>query len=214
MAATESRAQSASKLVSPLGIAVLALLFERPMHPYEMYQLLVQRHEERNVKIRPGSLYHTVDRLAGAELVRATGIDRLGNRPERTTYEVTTSGRTALRARLSEALATPIAEYPLFPLALSEAHNLEADIVVDLLRKRIAALEDDANELTALGDVAAENGVPRVFLLDLGYRRAVVAAEITWLRTLVDEIAQGELPWLGPNYKHVPSTPTVAATET
>ncbi|MBJ8340980.1 PadR family transcriptional regulator [Antrihabitans sp. YC3-6] len=214
MAATESRTQSAAKLVSPLGIAVLALLFERPMHPYEMYQLLVQRHEERNVKIRPGSLYHTVDRLAGAELVRATGIDRLGNRPERTTYEVTTSGRTALRARLGEALATPVEEYPLFPLALSEAHNLEADVVVDMLKQRIAALEDHADELTALGDVAAENGVPRVFWLDIGYRRVVVDAEITWLRALVADIAEGQLPWMGPNYKHVQSTPTVAANET
>ena len=214
MAATESRTQSAAKLVSPLGIAVLALLFERPMHPYEMYQLLVQRHEERNVKIRPGSLYHTVDRLAGAELVRATGIDRLGNRPERTTYEVTTSGRTALRARLGEALATPVEEYPLFPLALAEAHNLEANVVVDMLKQRIAALEDDADELTALGDGAAENDVPRVFWLDIGYRRAVVDAEITWLRALVVEIADGQLPWMGPNYKHVQSMPTVAANET
>ena len=42
--------------LTPLGLAALALLAERPMHPYEMYQTLVHRREDRNVKVRPGSL--------------------------------------------------------------------------------------------------------------------------------------------------------------
>ncbi|MBF6479881.1 PadR family transcriptional regulator, partial [Nocardia cyriacigeorgica] len=32
--------QRTGATVTPLAIAVLALLEERPMHPYEMYQLL------------------------------------------------------------------------------------------------------------------------------------------------------------------------------
>lgn len=71
----------AATALTPLGITVLALLFERPMHPYEMYQLLIQRRDDRLVKIRPGSLYHTVDRLERQELVVALGTEREGNRP-------------------------------------------------------------------------------------------------------------------------------------
>ncbi|BAS16724.1 transcriptional regulator protein [Arthrobacter sp. Hiyo8] len=44
--------------LTPLGVAALALLVEAPMHPYEMYQLLMARHEDRLVKVRPGTLYH------------------------------------------------------------------------------------------------------------------------------------------------------------
>ena len=40
--------------LTSLGVSVLALLRERPMHGYEMFQTLVQRHADRIVKVRPG----------------------------------------------------------------------------------------------------------------------------------------------------------------
>jgi DNA-binding PadR family transcriptional regulator len=33
--------------LTPLGVAVLALLTEGPMHAYEMYQLLLKRRNDR-----------------------------------------------------------------------------------------------------------------------------------------------------------------------
>jgi DNA-binding PadR family transcriptional regulator len=56
--------------VSSLGISVLALLRARLMHGYEMFQTLVERHADRIVKVRPGSLYHVVDRLTEEKLIR------------------------------------------------------------------------------------------------------------------------------------------------
>lgn len=50
--------------LTPLGISALSLLVEEPMHPYKMYQPLMARHEDRLVKVRPGTLYHAVGRLA------------------------------------------------------------------------------------------------------------------------------------------------------
>ena len=41
------------KVRNPLAFAVLGSLSERPMHPYEMYQTLLQRREDYLVKIRP-----------------------------------------------------------------------------------------------------------------------------------------------------------------
>ena len=46
--------------LSPLALSTLALLTERPMHPYEMYQLMLQRREDRVVKVSAGSLYRAV----------------------------------------------------------------------------------------------------------------------------------------------------------
>jgi DNA-binding PadR family transcriptional regulator len=54
--------------VTSLGISVLALLRERPMHGYEMFQTLTARHADRMLKVRPGSLYHVVNRLTGEKL--------------------------------------------------------------------------------------------------------------------------------------------------
>src|SRR6266545_791325 len=161
--------------LTPLAVSVLALLVEKPMHPYEMYNLLIGRHEDRIVKVRPGSLYHTVERLAGQELVQATGTERAGNRPERTTYTITAAGRAALRDRVTEMLATRVEEFPEFPLAISEAHNL------------------GAAEVDGLVELARNRGVAEAYWLAADYLRAIGTAERDWIARLIERISSEEL---------------------
>jgi DNA-binding PadR family transcriptional regulator len=187
--------QQARSAVTPLAIAVLALLEERPMHPYEVYQLLIARREDLLVKVRPGSLYHTVARLADQELVRAEGVAREGNRPERTTYRVTEDGRTALRTRITEILRYPAPEYPIFPVALAEAHNLPKPDVLALLRERLEQLERDLADVEIMVTWVGMKGVPRRYWIVLPHRRATIAAEIEWVGNLRAELESGELEW-------------------
>jgi len=179
----------------PLGMAALALLAERPMHPYEMYQVLLLRKEDRIVKVRPGSLYHAINKLEEAGLVRATGIDREGNRPERTTYEITDDGHEQFLDRVEELIAEPINEYPRFPLAIGEAHNLPLPKVVQLLRTRLAALAVDREQgMSEYADVQAK-GVPARFLLDAPYLIAMHEAEVAWLEQLIVDLESGAIDW-------------------
>ncbi|WP_246002782.1 PadR family transcriptional regulator [Nocardia tenerifensis] len=188
-------AQQARPAVTPLAIAVLALLEEQPMHPYEMYQLLISRREDALIKVRPGSLYHTVARLAEQEFVHSEGVDRAGNRPERTTYRITERGRAALRHRITEIMRYPAPEYPVFPVALAEAHNLPKDDVIALLRERLGHLEAELGELATLIGWATEHKVPRRYTLVMPYLHAMVAAEIAWVSGFLAELASGELEW-------------------
>jgi len=182
--------------LTALGFVVLGLLVERPMHPYEMYQTLIDRQEDRMVKVRPGSLYHAVARLADRELIRATGTDRTGNRPERTVYELTRQGRNAQIEWCTEYLGTPIREYPVFNVALSEAHNLPESEVVDLLRRRIVLQEIEAAQLDAICAWLHEHHIPRRYWIGAEYMRAMSAAEVTWLHGLLAELAAGHVPWV------------------
>jgi DNA-binding PadR family transcriptional regulator len=66
-----------------LALAVLALLFERPMHPYEMAATLKQRNKDKSIKIRYGSLYTVIEQLSKRGLIvagepRAKVADRSG----------------------------------------------------------------------------------------------------------------------------------------
>ena len=88
--------------LTPLAVSTLALLAEREMHPYEMYQLMIRRREDRVIKVSAGSLYRAVERLASDRLIAANGIERAGHRPERTVYAITDAGRAELAARESE----------------------------------------------------------------------------------------------------------------
>lgn len=187
--------RGASPALTPMAIAVLALLEEKPMHPYEMYQLLTVRREDYLLKIRPGSLYHTVDRLAEQEFVYAEGTGRAGNRPERTIYRLADKGRIALRARVADILIQPVREYPIFPVALAEAHNLPRAEVITALRERIAWIDLDIAELDALRGWVQQKNVPRRYWMVLDYIYGQRTAEATWLRDFVAELESGELPW-------------------
>jgi len=181
--------------LTPLAIKGLALLAERPMHPYEMYQLMLERQEDRFVKVRPGSLYHAVERLQQAKLVEVTGTDREGNRPERTTYAITAEGRTVLTSRVRELLQQPVSEYPHFPLALSEAHNLPADEAVSDLRQHVAALDDDIVVIDSFLRAARAGGKKETYLVPGDYLLAMSIAQRDWINRLITRIETKEFAW-------------------
>lgn len=197
--------------LTTLGIAVLALLRERPMHPYEMYQLLLDRREDFLIKVRPGSLYHTVDRFTEQELVRIVGTERDGGRPERTTYRITPKGTEELTMAVREMLRTPVNEYPQFPVALAEAHNLPREEVIELLNDRVALIETDiAGIVHALKDPRAR-GVPEAFWLEGGYVVELQKTEVRLLRRLIKRLESNELAWPYDDPAACAVSPTAAA---
>ncbi|MRJ75060.1 PadR family transcriptional regulator [Aeromicrobium sp. SMF47] len=181
--------------LKPLCISVLALLVERPMHPYEMNRLLHERHEDRFVKIRLGSLYHTVERLQADELVEAIGTEREGNRPERTTYAITAAGREAVEARVRELISRPVREYPHFALALSEAHTIGAAEATADLQQYVTALDEDIAELTALLRAARDRGIPETYWIAGDYLLTTAIAQRDWITTLITRIETKDLIW-------------------
>jgi DNA-binding PadR family transcriptional regulator len=183
------------RTLTPLALVILELLAERAMHPYEMQQLIRERHTDQVVKVRAGSLYHTVERLHRAGLIEAAQTGREGRRPERTVYRITEAGRDQFHADLRELVRTPEPEYPLFGVAMEMLGALPAQDAKDLLRRRTVALEarlaGGEQTLAAL----AKGGLPRHYTIEIEYLLAMCRAELTWVRHLVDEIGTDDLPW-------------------
>jgi DNA-binding PadR family transcriptional regulator len=184
--------------LTPLAFAALDLLNEAPMHPYEMFQTMLHRQEERNVKVRPGTLYHQVGRLAELGLAEVVGTDREGNRPERTTYTITDAGRAALADGLRRMVTEPADEYPEFHLALSVLENLPQAEAVDAVRARIVALEQQRDEYDLAIDRVHAKQLSDRYWLDVSYVRAMLTAQIEWLGSTVERISSGDIPWDGP----------------
>ena len=57
------------KVSNPLALAVLACLFERPMHPYEMASTMRERHKDESIKLNYGSLYTVTESLQRHRLI-------------------------------------------------------------------------------------------------------------------------------------------------
>src|SRR5713101_3721329 len=126
---------------TPLALAVMNLLMERPMHPYEMKLKIRQRGHHRVIRLAGGSIYDIVERLEEGGFITSQAPSREGRRPERTVYAITETGREEITAWLRELLAQPVNEYPQFAAALAFFAELDKEEVVRLLQVRATMLE-------------------------------------------------------------------------
>ncbi|MGW6360820.1 helix-turn-helix transcriptional regulator [Streptomyces sp. NPDC055092] len=179
---------------SPLALTVLALLHYKPLHPYGIQRLVKDWGKEQVVNVRQrASLYRTIERLNGDGLiaVRETGRDQ--QYPERTVYEVTDAGREIARAWLEEMLSTPKQEFPEFPAALSNLLLLTPEEMADILERRADALAEKLDALEAAMAAETDQGLPRITRLETEYLQAVTAAELEWVRAVVEDLRAGSL---------------------
>jgi DNA-binding PadR family transcriptional regulator len=178
---------------NPLALAALACLTERPMHPYEMAATMRTRGQDQSIRLNYGSLYGVVENLLKRGLVEEQEVVREGRRPERTVYRLTDDGRTEVDEWMAELLGRAAKEFPQFEAGLSLMGVLAPDRVVELLHERIAALQGRLSELEAIVEAATRNGVPRVFLVEMDYERALVDADCAFTEQLAAEIESESL---------------------
>lgn len=180
---------------SPLALAVLALLYETPMHPYRMQQLIKERGKDQVINVeRRASLYQTINQLLKAGLIAIRETARDEKFPERTIYELTADGRLAATEWMREMLSTPAQEFPEFPAAVSLLPLLPPEDAAHQLEIREARL---AAQIASIDEAVEKyaQGLPRLFLLEEEYMWAVLDTELTWVRGVIADLKSGELTW-------------------
>jgi DNA-binding PadR family transcriptional regulator len=185
---------SKRKVSNPLALAVLALLYERPMHPYEMVTLMRERGKHESVRLRYSSLYSVVGALEREGLIEPKETVREGRRPERTVYEITSEGSEEFLTWLRELLREPVKEYTQFAAGLSFLPGLPPEEAVALLEERVRRLERETGEMRSRLDTVIEQlKLPRLFLVESEHELMLREAELEWVRALVEEIESGAL---------------------
>jgi len=183
------------KVNNLLALSLLTLLTERPMYPYEMASMLRDRGKDNAIKINWGSFYTVVQNLEKYGFIEAVEVAREGRQPERTTYQITATGRDELKDWLRELLSVPEREHTSFEAALGEAAVLPPDELIDLLRQRLATLEKANGELAAeLGTLRTQ--LPRLVLIETEFYLAQRRAEEEWVRGLLKEFTDNTFPGL------------------
>ena len=176
-----------------VDLTVLALLSETPRHPYDMHRQIRLRQKNFLTGL-PRSLYHAVDRLDREGLVEPMETLREGNRPERTVYRLTEDGSTEFYLRLSELLADPSTDHPVFTAAVSFISRLEPDAAREVLELRGTMLEGQIAELDAQIRLIGPK-LHRLAILESEHLRVLRAAELEWVRSVAADIAAGRLTW-------------------
>ncbi len=176
-----------------LALAVLSLLTERPMHPYEMAAMMRQRGLSSTVKLNFGSLYSVIGTLHQSALIVPVETRREGRHPERTIYTTTEAGRAELFDWLRVLLRTPATEYTQFVAGLALIAHLSPPEAVALLQDRMHALSEKIGALRSELETCRQRGVDRLFLIEDEYRLAQLESESAWVEKLLGDIKDGTL---------------------
>jgi DNA-binding PadR family transcriptional regulator len=183
------------KVSNLLALAVLSYLTRGPMHPYELGRTLRDNDDGRSIKFNHGSLYMVIQQLARAGFVVEQETTRAGNRPERTVYALTDSGRSELFDWMRELVEVPQHEYPHFVAALSLIAALPPSLVVELLRHRLSRLAELRADVRDRVDRAVAGGLHPLFLVEEEYRLALLEAESSFVERFIGQIVDPETGW-------------------
>ena len=173
---------------NPLALAILVLLYERPMHPYEMATTMRERGKEKSIRVNYGSLYTVIEQLLRANFIAVREVLKEGKRPEKTVYELTPSGETELTDWMRELVSSPVKEYPMFEAAISLLPALPPEEVIDLLEIRLGLLERTIEECDKEARICREMKLPRLFSLESEYYKALTLAEYKFSKDLLSDL--------------------------
>lgn len=163
-----------------LSLAVLAYLMEKPRHPYELGKVVRERNGQESIDYKHASLYMVIDQLRRDGHIEAFETVRDGQRPERTVYRLTDSGRAELRDRMRTQIATPAKEHRMFEGVLSLVAALAPEEVDELLTERATAL---AAQIARIHEhVDDDPSIHRLFHIEHEYRLGQLEAEATFVR--------------------------------
>lgn len=175
-------------------VAVLGMLHEQPMHPYEMQRLLRERHKDDVLVLKKGSLYHAINRLLDGGLIEVVKTSREGKRPERTTYRITPDGEVALIRWLREKIAVPRREPSMFMASISflvyltpKDATAQLELRCERLRQEVAGWETSLKQLSGW--------LPRIHLVESEYLLVQLQAELKWTQAVVADLQSGALTW-------------------
>jgi DNA-binding PadR family transcriptional regulator len=181
--------------LTPLALMTLELLHERPMHPYEMHQLLRARQAGKVLKLSAGSLYHTIERMANHGVIEVVETSREGRRPERTTYQITEAGRDAFAERLREIIAEPVDEFPIYGIGIGLLHTLDRDDALEQLRRRQIDLSANIARFKVYIDNLENGDVEKMYWIDTKLMLALQETELAWTTRFIADIENGALRW-------------------
>ncbi len=174
---------SKKSAVTTPDLVILSLLAERPMHGYQVNLELERRCIRDWAAISRPQIYYSLEKLAGAGLLRAGESEDPAAGPDRRVFETTAKGRHALSDALEREDWTTQRDRPPFLTWVALSWQARPGVFKKQLARREEFLEREiAREKETLDSILAEVGHP--------YHEAA------WMVTLMIEQFQTELKWL------------------
>lgn len=172
-------------------LVLLSLLAERPMHGYQAHLELERRCIRDWAAISKPQVYYSLEKLARAGFLHELENGEPAAGPERSVFETTGKGRTALADALEREDWTTQRERPPFLTWIALSWQARPGVFQKQIRRREKFLRQElAREEETLASILKEVGHP--------YHEAV------WMVSLIIEQFKMELRWLEKVQRELP----------
>jgi DNA-binding PadR family transcriptional regulator len=121
-------------------LVILGLLHDKPLYGYEIKQI-IEEHMGDWTSIAFGSIYFALDKLSEEKFVEKVSTEQAGNRPSRSVYQITDSGKEEFLRLLRESWQNMEQQYYDLDICIFFLNRLSMTEVKGYLRARIARLE-------------------------------------------------------------------------
>ncbi|WP_151735636.1 PadR family transcriptional regulator ['Paenibacillus yunnanensis' Narsing Rao et al. 2020] len=179
-----------------MKLVILGLLLERDMHPYEIMLVMKERSYNQMMKLQMGSLYYAVDKLADEGQIEATETISSSDRPDKTIYRITGSGKALFEQLVLQQIKKYEQVYHPLYMALALSRHIDQSKVEKVLEERIRETEHQVNFYYQVYEEHVM-AVPRSALHLMYGRYEHSLTELKWLKRLYADVAARRLNDIG-----------------
>jgi len=165
---------------SGADVALLGLLAEGPMHPWEISRQVDHREMRTWTDLARSTVYKQLRSLERRGL--AHGTEEVVSGRARRTYRLTDAGRSALASGIARFLAVPEHPHWAIDIATYNVDAIGAEEAIAALDAYAATLRERADEWAALEDYLRETeGCPPHRWALARRARAMIGGELAWI---------------------------------
>lgn len=169
-------------------LAILSLLAERPMHGYQIEQIIEERGMREWTELGFSSIYYLLGKLKNEGLLESRLVEAEGKGPTRQVFRLTSTGKVAWRLSAVDAIANPSRVFSNFQLGLSNIRALDrSEVLIALDHHKTSLASRKIHIQKKLDSYGA--GVPfeARILFDLSFRQ--ISCELDWVEDLFGQLS-------------------------
>ncbi|NIM94946.1 MAG: PadR family transcriptional regulator [Anaerolineales bacterium] len=168
-------------------LAILSLLVEKPLHGYQIEQVIEEREMRNWTEVGFSSIYYILKKLEGKGHIRGQIERSTGQGPARKVYYITPPGFQAWREATMQALSTPITPHSSFLLGLSNLTGIPAEDALFALRQYRISMVERAENLRSRWE-AIEDHLPFNVNALFDFSMTMIDAELSWVTGFIHQL--------------------------
>lgn len=167
------------------NLILLSFLRQRPMHGYEIQQLIQKSRMDVWTNILSGSIYYALNKMEADSLIAATAEERTGARI-RKIYSITAEGERLFQQMVRETLKlAPHSPKSDFSLALNWIDSIPAAEAVALLEENLKQVETSLEQWKVGKQIKGEYGLSPIAVASFDHAIAQLEQDIVYLKQII-----------------------------